>query len=617
MKVFSIPSLFTLLLSVHSFGQITIDYSSFEFGSLNGWTFVNGSETNKWHIGGAESYYDPFSRVGVYISSDGGTNYGYNNNSSSIVHAYKDILINTVNDDMVLTFKLKSFGEQSADNFSAYILTDFSTPQAGVELDEQFKVGYDEYSGDDYWRGYKFGIKRNSVPGNYLRLAFTWKNDGNGVGESPAAIDNIRLSELNLTFGSWAQKTSAPPRYYGASVSSGYSIFTLGGDYTGSGNGTWQFREFDIPGNTWNDMPTLPEAVRLNEGIKFDGNIYSIGGFNDNSSEPTDEIYKFSLKNLSWSPAAAFPKKIFYHRLGLHDWNTLYSVGGSDETSTLLNNVYFLEKGSNTWQEATPLPGEGRADGAFTFLDISSILFTNTVAVYIGGFTNSANSPVQVDSVFVGVIDSTNPANITWETRSNFPGGPRARLRAFQWGQNTLMVIGGATGQDFSVLFNDVWLYDVLEDQWTQLSNFPLELCAYYGGSERLTDNIWSAVVTGGVKNGPLLSDLTYAFYDTLATVTSVEVIDNLTPENFILSQNYPNPFNPNTTIQFSLPEQSFVKLEIFNTLGEKVTTLISEELNAGVYKYEWNAPNLPSGVYLYKMQTTNFSTSKKMILLK
>jgi N-acetylneuraminic acid mutarotase len=600
---------FLSLASTSSFCEITVDYSNFDFASLNGWILVNGSQTNQWHIGGAASYYNAFSRVGVYISSDGGANNGYNNNSSSIVHMYKDILINTVNNDMLLSFKLSCMGEPTMDNFKAYVLTDFSTPQAGVELDEQYQVGYDEYSGDDYWRGYKFEIKRNDFPGNYLRLAFTWKNDGNGSGESPAVIDNIRLSELNLTFDSWTQKASAPPRYYGGSFSTGYSAFTLGGDYTGSGNGTLQFMEFDIPGNTWFDMPGLPEAVRLNEGIKFDGNIYSIGGFNDNSTEPTEEIYKFSLKNFSWSSAAAFPKKIFYHRLGLHDWNTLYSVGGSDETNTLLNNVYYRESGSNVWQEATPMPGDGRADGGFAILDKRM--------VYIGGFTNSFEFPVQVDSVFVGIIDSTDPSNITWETRTNFPGGPRGRLRAFEWGPSQVLVVGGTTGQGFSPIFNDAWVYDIDTDDWTQFGNFPVEICAYYGGSERLTNNIWSAVVTGGVKIGPLISDLTYAFYDTLATVSSVETINDLTPENFILSQNYPNPFNPSTTIQFSLPEQTFVKLEVFNTLGEKITTLVSEELNAGNYRYEWDGTNLPSGVYLYKMQTTNFSTSKKMILLK
>ena len=610
MKILRLLS-FIFFFTANSFCQITIDYSTFEFGSLNNWMLVNGTQTNKWHIGGAESYYDPFSRIGVYISSDGGASNGYDNNSASVVHMYKDMLINTVSNDMVLTFKLKCSGEELNDNLSAYILTDFSTPQAGIELDEQYKVGYDEYSGSDYWRGYKIDVKRNNVSGNFLRLAFSWKNDSNGSGSSPAAIDNIRLTEWNVTAGNWAPKSNfSSGIYYGGSVSSGFTVYTLGGDNTGSGNGTFNLTEYDIPGNSWKDLPAFPGLIRLSELTKFDGKLISVGGFKDNATEPTNEVSEFSLNNFGWSPGAVFPKKIFYHRLGVHDRKTLYSVGGSDETNTLLNKVYFLQKGaSQVWQEATPLPGDGRADGGFAIV--------NKRAVYIGGFTNSFEFPVQVDSVFVGVIDPANPANITWETRSNFPGGPRARLRVFEWGPSRVLVVGGATGQDFSTLFNDVWVYDIDQDQWSQLTNFPVALCAYLGGSERFSSKDWAVVITGGVRTGPQLSASTYVLFDTLQVVTSIETIDYKVPETFVLLQNYPNPFNPNTTIQFSISEKSFVDIEIFNVLGEKVATLISEELSAGNYKYDWRAENLTSGVYLYRLQTTNFATSKKMILIK
>jgi hypothetical protein len=96
-----------------------------------------------------------------------------------------------------------------------------------------------------------------------------------------------------------------------------------------------------------------------------------------------------------------------------------------------------------------------------------------------------------------------------------------------------------------------------------------------------------------------------------------VENINSEIPSDYLLEQNYPNPFNPRTTIQFSIPEQSFVKLEVFNSLGEKITTLVSEELNAGNYKYEWNAENLSSGIYCYTLTANNFSQTKKLVLLK
>jgi len=87
--------------------------------------------------------------------------------------------------------------------------------------------------------------------------------------------------------------------------------------------------------------------------------------------------------------------------------------------------------------------------------------------------------------------------------------------------------------------------------------------------------------------------------------------------DNFILYQNYPNPFNPSTTIEFDLSSKSMVTLKIFNVLGEEVSTLVSEWLPAGSYSYEWDASNLPSGVYLYLLETAGFVETRKMVLIR
>ena len=99
--------------------------------------------------------------------------------------------------------------------------------------------------------------------------------------------------------------------------------------------------------------------------------------------------------------------------------------------------------------------------------------------------------------------------------------------------------------------------------------------------------------------------------------VVSVESISNEIPIEFSLNQNHPNPFNPSTNIQFSLPQSSYVTLEVFNTLGERVGVLASEELSAGTYNYSWDASNLTSGIYFYKLQAGEFVETKKMMLLK
>jgi len=89
-------------------------------------------------------------------------------------------------------------------------------------------------------------------------------------------------------------------------------------------------------------------------------------------------------------------------------------------------------------------------------------------------------------------------------------------------------------------------------------------------------------------------------------------------PESFSLLQNYPNPFNPLTVISFELPEASKVTLQVFNTLGEEVAVLANgEQFQAGSQQKSFDAGKLTSGMYLYKITTSNFTATKKMMLIK
>lgn len=95
----------------------------------------------------------------------------------------------------------------------------------------------------------------------------------------------------------------------------------------------------------------------------------------------------------------------------------------------------------------------------------------------------------------------------------------------------------------------------------------------------------------------------------------------SMVPSKFELSQNYPNPFNPTTTIEFSLPQSAKVNIEVYNALGESVSTLIDGNMNAGVHRINWNASSLSSGIYFYRITAKSnektFIDSRKMVLLK
>ncbi len=88
-------------------------------------------------------------------------------------------------------------------------------------------------------------------------------------------------------------------------------------------------------------------------------------------------------------------------------------------------------------------------------------------------------------------------------------------------------------------------------------------------------------------------------------------------PTTYQLYQNYPNPFNPSTEIEFDLPEASSVKLQVFNTLGQIVTTLVNERRAAGHYNVLWNASDVATGLYIYRIEANGFVDSKKMVLMR
>jgi len=99
--------------------------------------------------------------------------------------------------------------------------------------------------------------------------------------------------------------------------------------------------------------------------------------------------------------------------------------------------------------------------------------------------------------------------------------------------------------------------------------------------------------------------------------ITSVHSVSSELLPDFDLEQNYPNPFNPITKIQFTIPRFSYVTLKVYNTLGEEVAMLLSENLPAGRYQVGWNAEKFAAGAYYYRISAGDFVMSKKMAFMK
>lgn len=140
--------------------------------------------------------------------------------------------------------------------------------------------------------------------------------------------------------------------------------------------------------------------------------------------------------------------------------------------------------------------------------------------------------------------------------------------------------------------------------------NYPVKISSY-GIDLRIKDPINETFINTIIKDGE-----TFTLNNDNFSLLKVSA-ENILPSEYSLEQNYPNPFNPSTVIKFSIPEASNVKLTVYNILGQKVTEIVNQKLEAGNHSYSWDASGVTSGVYFYELTTDNFNAIKKMMLLK
>ena len=119
------------------------------------------------------------------------------------------------------------------------------------------------------------------------------------------------------------------------------------------------------------------------------------------------------------------------------------------------------------------------------------------------------------------------------------------------------------------------------------------------------------------VSNGVTADTLIRNSYISVDPTTGIEDNFSQSPKEFSLQQNYPNPFNPSTVIKYSVAEESFVTLKVYNILGTEVATLVNEKKTPGLYELNFGGEKLPSGVYVYRIEAGSFTASKKMLLIK
>jgi photosystem II stability/assembly factor-like uncharacterized protein len=285
-------------------------------------------------------------------------------------------------------------------------------------------------------------------------------------------------------------------------------------------------------------------------------------------------LYRTTDGGGTWSFQPVTPNK-YLSKIAFLDANIGVIVGGNPYTNGGV--ILRTTNGGITWVEQT----SPRNDGLY------GISFANTTV----GFSVGAS----------GTIFRTTDGGVTWTAQTS--GTYLDLFGVHCVDSSTAFVVGGgATGGSFGQ--NVILSTTNGGASWTKLLNPASNglLGVYF------TDRNTGTVVGGG---GAILRTTTGGL------VSVEERVISQIPTGFVLSQNYPNPFNPSTVIRFELPLTSKVSLHVYNMLGQKVVTLVNEEMSPGSYEAIWNASGFPSGVYFYRLQVGRVVETKKLILLR
>ena len=405
----------------------------------------------------------------------------------------------------------------------------------------------------------------------------TW-NDGKGIGLKTFPIEQDK---------EWLAVDFSQSPYKG-NIYVSWTEFDQYGSSNPSDSSRIKFSKSTDQGETWTNAITISDKG----GDCFDG---------DNTTEgavpavgPNGEIY------ISW----AGPLGLMFDK----------SLDGGDTWGTDI----FISDIPGGW--AFDVPEILRCNGLpITMCDISNSPYRGNIYVCWGDQRNGTSN---TDVFFCRSTDGGN----TWTQPLKVNDDTSDRHQFFPW-----MTVDPTTGNIWAVFYDrrnttgsatDVYVAkstdggDTFENFKVSETSFTPTALVFFGD--------YTNIVAWGRKVFPIwmrldksnqqLSIWTAPIED---TPVPVEFIPNAIPSAYKLMQNYPNPFNPSTTISYQIPTTEFVTVKVFDVIGNEITTLVKETKNAGVHEVNFDASNLSSGIFVYKIDAGMFHQAKKMLLLK
>ena len=341
--------------------------------------------------------------------------------------------------------------------------------------------------------------------------------------------------------------------------------------------------------------------LSLDGGVIISGSrIPSIGSGYDGWLIKTD-----TLGDTIWTNSYGLPSsdnlEFGVTLLETHDgftiWTTKTLIFGTDEAFILL--LKYDNQGNIIWQNGFDIPGEEQ--------------FNSMIEISDGGFLLSGWKLYDPNNGMDLWLVRTDSNGDTLWTKSYGGSSDDIGYDVIQVADKGFVVTGytqsyGAGGKDLWVIRTD----SLGDSLWTRT----------YGGAK--DDEGYSIIQTDDgdyliAGNTKSYGEGSYDIWLLMLSENPITVIENSInlPDRFQLEQNHPNPFNPSTTIEYSLPKSGDVSLNVYNIIGQEVIRLVNENQQVGNHHIKWDASNVASGVYIYRLQAGEFVQTKKMVLLK
>lgn len=359
-----------------------------------------------------------------------------------------------------------------------------------------------------------------------------------------------------------------------------------------------QIYESDENGNSWQPLPVIPITGSSFYTIYSYKGILYIGTVNEGIFRSADHGNSWGIMNTGLPQSA---------------WGIveLAAIGDSLFAATDFNGVYVYNLSVNSgWKEYNT--------GLFQFGASSIFASGNCLVANLGYYLFvRSNNHSEWNTVFV---DSTEIQRLFFDfiIQDNYlfagtdNGIYRGSLEGTNWVSVDIDVFPtrdiGAFAVDGNRLYaallfgGEHWIFssDDYGDNW----EIKAHEFSWLYDMLVFKNRIWAARLDG-------------LWFNSIDRSTNIDEPVSSIPDNFYLSQNYPNPFNPSTKIEYSVPQNGFVSISVYNLLGQKISSLVNEYQQKGNYNIIFNAKDIPSGTYFYMIKTKDFTQTKKMVLLK